>query len=115
PGATTTSDLANGTNPAYLKYIPAGEVVTGGFALTHQYCAYLPKGAKPGTPAVPQATVELIATDTNGVSEGPFELTRVGKCAKVPAVVPARKGKKATASAKKKAKSAKKAALKVKK
>jgi hypothetical protein len=115
PGATTTSDLANGTNPAYLKYIPAGEVVTGGFALTHQYCAYLPKGVKPGTPAVPQATVELIATDTNGVSEGPFELTRVGKCAKVPAVVPEPKNKKAKATAKKTAKSVKKAAHSVKK
>jgi hypothetical protein len=115
PGASSASDLANGTNPAYLKYIPAGELVTGGFALTHQYCSYLPKGAKPGTPAVPQATVELIATDTNGVSEGPFALTRVGKCPKVPAVVPEPKNKKAKATAKKKAKSIKKAAHSVKK
>jgi hypothetical protein len=42
-------------------------------------------------------------TDTNGVSEGPFELNRTGKCPKVAAVVPAKK---------KKAKSAKKAAQK---
>jgi hypothetical protein len=115
PGANTASDLANGTNPPYTQSIPPGETVTGGFALTQQYCSFLPKKAKPGTPAVPQATVELIVTDTNGVSEGPFELTRVGKCPKVPAVVPAKKAKKATASAKKKAKSTKKAALKVKK
>ena len=102
PGASTSSDLANGTNPPYLQYIPAGETVTGGFALTEGYCSFLPKGAKAGTPAVPQATVELIVTDTNGVSEGPFELYRTGKCPKVAAVVPA----------KKKAKSAKKAAQK---
>jgi len=91
PGASSASDLANGTSPAYLKYIPAGETVTGGFAMTEGYCAFLPKGAKPGTPAVPQATVELIVTDTNGVTEGPFELPRAGKCPKVAAVVPAAK------------------------
>ncbi len=105
PGGSTTTDLANGTNPPYVSYIPAGETVTGGFALTEGYCSFLPKGAKPGTPAVPQATVELIVTDTNGVSEGPFELTRTGKCPKVAAVVPQPK--------KKKAKKAKKANHKV--
>jgi hypothetical protein len=103
PDGATTSDLANGSNPPYLSYIPAGEAVTGGFAMTEGYCSFLPKGAKAGTPAVPQATVELIVTDTNGVSEGPFELNRTGKCPKVAAVVPAKK---------KKAKSAKKAAQK---
>jgi hypothetical protein len=94
PGASSTSDLANGSNPPYLQYIPAGESVTGGFALTEGYCSYLRKGAKPGTPAVPQATVELIVTDTNGVSEGPFELRRATKCKKVAAVVPEPKKKK---------------------
>lgn len=93
PGATSGSDLANGTNPPYLPYIRAGDSVTGGFAMTQGYCSFLPRGAKPGTPAVPRATVELIVTDTNGVSEGPFELNRVGKCPKVPAVVPQRKTK----------------------
>jgi hypothetical protein len=104
PGANTPSDLANGTSPAYLA-IPAGESVTGGLALTEGYCSFLPKGAKAGTPAVPRATVDVIVTDTNGVSEGPFELARTGKCAKVPAVVPQRKQKKT----KKKAKQAKRA------
>jgi hypothetical protein len=93
PRATSSSDLANGSNPPYLQYIPAGDTVTGAFALNEGYCSFLPKGARPGTPAVPQATVELIVTDTNGVSEGPFQLTRAGKCPKVPAVVPARKTK----------------------
>jgi hypothetical protein len=119
PGASTTSDLANGTSPAYLQYIPAGETVTGGFALTQGYCSFLPKGAKAGTPAVPRATVELIVTDTNGVSEGPFELSRTGKCPKVAAVVPQKKTKtkaKAKAKASTKASSkAKKAASKTKK
>lgn len=91
PRASSSSDLANGTNPPYLQYIPAGDTVTGAFALDEAYCSFLPKGARPGTPAVPQATVELVVTDTNGVSEGPFQLTRAGKCPKVPAVVPARK------------------------
>ncbi len=104
PGASSTADLANGANPPYLSYIPAGETVTGGFAMTEAYCSFLPKGAKPGTPAVPQATVELVVTDTNGVSDGPFQLTRTGKCPKVPAVVPqkkkAKQAKKAAASAK---------------
>lgn len=106
PGGSSATDLANGTNPAYLSYIPAGETVTGGFALTEGYCSFLPKGAKPGTPAVPQATVELIVTDTNGVSEGPFELTRTGKCPKVPAVVPEPKSKKKKSKTAKKAKKA---------
>ncbi len=108
PGASTASDLANGTNPSYLQWIPAGEDVTGGFALAHGYCSYLPKGAKAGTPAVPRATVELFVTDTNGVTNGPFELNRTGRCAKVPAVVPAKKAKK---KAKKAAKTARRHAL----
>jgi hypothetical protein len=103
PGASSSSDLANGTNPPYLAYIPAGETVTGGFAMTESYCSFLPKGAKAGTPAVPQATVELIVTDTNGVSEGPFELYRTGKCPKVATVVPAKKKKKAKKAATKRA------------
>jgi hypothetical protein len=94
PGASTASDLANGTSPAYSPFIPAGDRVTGGLALAESYCGFLPKGAKPGTPAVPQATVELIVTDTNGVSEGPFELFHAGKaCPKVPKVVPGAKTK----------------------
>ena len=109
PGATSASDFANGTNPPYLAYIPAGDTVTGGFAMTEGYCSFLPKGAKPGTPAVPQATVELIVTDTNGVSEGPFELTRTGKCPKVPGVVPQPKNKKKKSKAAKKAAKAAKA------
>ena len=104
PGASSPTDLANGTNPAYLSYIPAGERVTGGFALAEGYCSFLPKGAKPGTAAVPQATVELIVTDTNGVSEGPFQLTRTGRCPKVPAVVPQPKHKTQKATKKKKPK-----------
>jgi len=99
PGASSASDLANGSSPAYLQYIPAGETVTGGFALTESYCSFLPKGAKAGTPAVPQATVELVATDTNGVTEGPFELNRTGKCPKVAAVVPQKKKSKAVRKA----------------
>lgn len=94
PGATSSSDFTNGSNPPYLSYIPAGESVSGGFAMTNQYCPFLPRGAAPGTPAVPQAVVELTVTDTNGVSDGPFELTRSTPCKTVPAVVPEPKKKK---------------------
>ena len=94
PGASSAADLANGTNPPYSPFIPAGDTVTGGFSLAEGYCGFLPRGAKPGTPAVPQATVELIVTDTNGVSEGPFELFHTGnRCPKVPAVVPGKRSK----------------------
>lgn len=96
PNGSSASALSGG----YKASIPAGEDVTGAFALSEPYCSYLPKGAKPGTPAVPRATVELIVTDDNGVTEGPFELARTGKCPKVAAVVPQPKAK-AKTSAKK--------------
>ncbi len=96
PNGSSASALSGG----YKASIPAGEDVTGAFALSEPYCSYLPKGARPGTPAVPQATVELSVTDDNGVTEGPFELTRTGKCPKVAASVPQPK----TTATKKKAK-----------
>jgi hypothetical protein len=98
---------APGPNPSaatlgtYEKSIAAGDTVQGGFAMTDPYCAYLPKGAKAGTPAVPQAVVELLVTDDNGAQDGPFELYRSTPCKKIALVVPAKNAKKASAKAKK--------------
>jgi hypothetical protein len=73
--------------------IPAGDSVQGQIQLAAPYCAYLPKGAKAGTPRVPRAIVDLVVTDDSGAQDGPFELTPSFKCAKVPAVVPTPKKK----------------------
>ncbi len=103
---------APGPNPTaatlgtYERTIQAGETVQGGFAMADPYCAYLPKGAKAGTPAVPQAVVELLVTDDNGAQDGPFELYRSTACKKTPLVVPAKNAKKASAKAEKASKKA---------
>jgi hypothetical protein len=68
--------------------ISPGDYIEGSIDPTDQYCAYLPKGAKPGTLAVPRATVELVVTDNSGAEDGPFELSPTKPCAKVPTVVP---------------------------
>ncbi len=73
-----------------------GDEVEGGIDPTSEYCSYLPKGAKAGTPAVPRATVELIVTDNTGAEDGPFELHPTTACPKVPAVVPTKVTKKKT-------------------
>jgi hypothetical protein len=99
-------------------------LTTGGVQLTREYfaagsvdpiqpyCKHLPttangKLAKPGTPAVPQALVQLVVTDYTGAEDGPFTLWPSNACAKVPNAVPtpAPKVKKKTkAKAKKKVK-----------
>jgi hypothetical protein len=63
------------------------------------YCKHLPtnangKTAKPDTPAVPQAVVQLVVTDFTGAEDGPFNLGPTQACAKVPNVVPTPKPKK---------------------
>jgi hypothetical protein len=62
------------------------------------YCKHLPtnasgKTAKPGTPAVPQAVVQLVVTDFTGAEDGPFNLGPTKACPKVPNVVPTPKPK----------------------
>jgi hypothetical protein len=58
------------------------------------YCKFLPAHAKPGTPAVPQAIVQLIVTDVTGAQDGPFDLTLKTRCPSVANVVPTPKPKK---------------------
>ena len=62
------------------------------------YCKHLPtnasgKTAKPGTPAVPQAVVQLVVTDFTGAEDGPFNLGPAKACPKVPNAVPTPKVK----------------------
>ena len=108
-GSSSTVDPCYGgtTAAAYSNYgcIPAGDTVQGSLQLSQPYCSYLPKKAKPGTPAVPRATVDLIVTDDSGAEDGPFELTAAFRCAKVPAVVPEPKTKKKPTKKKAKSKS----------
>lgn len=83
---------AGGVIPAYYQ-------VQGSFDLTDPYCKTLPKGAKPGTPAEPQAYVEYVVTDITGAQDGPFRLSLKGGCPKVPDRVPAPATKKKTKKA----------------
>lgn len=70
-----------GTISAYLD-------IEGSIALDEPYCKYLPKGAKPGTAAVPTALVGVIVTDDTGAEDGPFYIRPAKACAKVPNTVP---------------------------
>jgi len=91
---------SDGKTPV-LGAISAFYTTQGSISLDEPYCKYLPKGAKPGTAAVPKAIVEYVVTDNTGAEDGPFALGLKGStCPKVANVVPA---KAATKSSKKKA------------
>ena len=93
---------SDGKTPV-LGDISAWYATEGSISLDEPYCKYLPKGAKPGTAAVPRAVVEYVVTDNTGAEDGPFVLPLKGStCPKVPNAVPAR----ATKTPKKKAKRA---------
>ena len=73
-------------------------VVSGSVDPIQAYCKHLPtnasgKTAKPGTPAVPHAVVQLVVTDYTGAEDGPFNLGPAKACPKVPNVVPTPKAK----------------------
>ena len=55
------------------------------------YCKHLPAKARAGTPAVAQARVQLVVTDSTGAQDGPFNLGPTKRCPKVPNSVPKRK------------------------
>ena len=95
-GGAIPSDGINcyGSNGSSGADVGAGDLIEGSVDPTNQYCAYLPKKAKPGTPAVPRAIVEVVVTDNTGAQDGPFELTPKKTCPKVPSVVPQPKKKK---------------------
>jgi hypothetical protein len=109
PTETITCD---GTTPGYginCNYGTVGASMTAGFWAdgtidpTAPYCKHLPTDAngqtitKPGTVAIPKATVSLVVTDTIGGQDGPFILGHAKSCPKVPNVVKAPKTKTKTA------------------
>lgn len=63
-------------------YLPAPDYAEGWIDTSLPYCSYIPKGS---TKAVPQAIVQLIVTDTNGVEGGPFRLNVSSGCKPVKA------------------------------
>jgi len=95
---TTPSNGINcnlGTQGAQLTN---GFFAQGSVDPVQAYCKHLPtnangKTAKPGTPAVPQAVVQLVVTDYTGAEDGPFSLGPAKACPKVPNVVPTPKAK----------------------
>jgi hypothetical protein len=81
---------SDGKTPV-LGAITAWFTTQGSIALDEPYCKYLPKGAKPGTAAVPSAIVEYVVTDSTGAEDGPFVLNLKGsKCPKVANTVPSK-------------------------
>ena len=95
---TTPSDGINCNLGAQGAQLTNGFFAQGSVDPLQAYCKHLPtdangKTAKPGTPAVPQAKVQLVVTDYTGAEDGPFNLGPAKACPKVPNVVPTPKVK----------------------
>jgi hypothetical protein len=69
--------------------LTAGNFAVGSVDLVDAYCKHLPAKARPGTPAVPRALVQLVVTDVTGAEDGPFTLGLTKACPAVPKLVPA--------------------------
>jgi hypothetical protein len=85
---TQPGDGVNCNTAAANQYVGSMSYSEGSIDTTDPYCKNLPTGGKPGTPAEPQAFVQLVVTDTTGAEDGPFKLFYKGKCPKVPDKVP---------------------------
>ncbi len=113
--SSTESIICEGTTPSDgidCNFGTLGASLTGGFYAdgsidpTAPFCEHLPTNAagktidKPGTVAIPDAAVYLVATDTTGGQNGPFLLgyAKGNTCPKLPNAVPAVKPKKSTKS-----------------
>ncbi|HTU96973.1 MAG TPA: hypothetical protein VMF14_14100 [Solirubrobacteraceae bacterium] len=95
---TTPSGGINCNTGTQGVQISDGFFVAGSVDPIQAYCKHLPtnangKTAKAGTPAIPQAVVQLVVTDYTGAEDGPFNLGPAKACAKVPNVVPTPKPK----------------------
>jgi hypothetical protein len=96
---TTPSDGINCNLGTFGKQLTDGYFAEGSIDPIGAYCKHLPTDAngktitKPGTLAIPRATVQLIVTDYTGGQDGPFTLGSTKKCASVPNVVPTPKPK----------------------
>jgi hypothetical protein len=88
------SDGVNCNTGALGAQISDGFYVAGTVDPVQPYCKHLPtltakgKAVKPGAPAIPTATVQLVVTDYTGAEDGPFPLTLPKACPTVPNVVP---------------------------
>lgn len=76
------------------SFMGALNYARGSFDLQDPYCKSLPTDAKSGTPATPQAIVQLVVTDTSGAQDGPFRLVPSSACPPVPDRAPQAKKKK---------------------
>ncbi|MBV8430738.1 MAG: hypothetical protein JO244_06225 [Solirubrobacterales bacterium] len=76
-------------------YLPAPDYAEGWIDTSVPYCSYISQGS---TRAVPQAIVQVIVTDTNGVEDGPFRLNLPHSCP--PVRPPAKKAKAGRSKAK---------------
>jgi hypothetical protein len=96
---TTPSDGINCNLGTFGKQLTNGYFAEGSVDLIGAYCKHLPTDAngksitKPGTLAIPKATVQLVVTDYTGAQDGPFTLGSTNKCPTVPNVVPKPKPK----------------------
>jgi hypothetical protein len=90
PGNSFNCNTGGGTT-----FMGAWSYASGSFDPTGPYCKYLPTGAKPGTPAVAQAVVQLVVSDVSGAEDGPFRLYYMGKCHPSPDSVPLKTAKNA--------------------
>jgi hypothetical protein len=119
--SSTESVTCEGTTPSdgINCNLGAGGALTAGYSVVgsvdplQAYCKHLPttangKTAKPGTPAEPQARVQLVVTDATGAEDGPFNLGPVKACPRVPNVVPTAKAKKTKPKTAKKVKHSRK-------
>jgi hypothetical protein len=81
------------------KQLTDGYFADGSVDPIQAYCKHLPTDAngktitKPGTRAIPRATVQLVVTDWTGAQDGPFTLGRTKACPTVANVVPTPKPK----------------------
>jgi hypothetical protein len=95
---TTPSDGINCNTGTQGVQLSDGFFAEGSVDPIQAYCKHLPtnangKTAKAGTPAVPQAVVQVVVTDYTGAQDGPFNLGPAKACPKVPNFVPAPKPK----------------------
>jgi hypothetical protein len=91
---TTPSSGINCNLGAAGTQLTDGYFAEGSIDPIGAYCKHLPTDAngktitKPGTLAIPKATVQLVVTDWTGAQDGPFTLGSTKTCPTVPNVVP---------------------------
>jgi hypothetical protein len=84
---TTPGDGFNCNAPIGTPTV-AGDSPQGSLDPIDPYCKRLIPGAKPGTPAEPQAQVSVIVQDGTGATDGPFPLDLTSPCPSVPNATP---------------------------